>query len=191
MEVAMRGRIVLVADLDEHWAGLVRALEREDLEIDVLPPRTSATDVVACAARARAVVIVDLSPDPSVGLTIAAACRAAGVGPVVAVADSPSADLARRVRLAGAFYLALRPVDPDEMRTILQSAFQSIDRQRTGASSCRDTRRILIVDDDPDFVASTTACSRPVGTRSRARQTGGTGLRKPAPITPTSSCSTS
>jgi twitching motility two-component system response regulator PilH len=178
MEVAMRGRIVLVADLDEHWAGLVRALEREDLEIDVLPPRTSATDVVACAARARAVVIVDLSPDPSVGLTIAAACRAAGVGPVVAVADSPSADLARRVRLAGAFYLALRPVDPDEMRTILQSAFQSIDRQRTGASSCRDTRRILIVDDDPDFVASTTVLLEACGYAVSSAPNGRDGLAK-------------
>jgi twitching motility two-component system response regulator PilH len=157
LEVAMRRRIVLVAQIDDHWAALVGALDLEDLEIDVLPPRTSAADVVACAARAPAVVIVDLAPDPSLGPAIAAACRAAGVGPVVAVAENPSADLARRVRLAGAFYLALRPIDLDEMRTILASAFHSLERQRTGASSCRDTRRILIVDDDPDFVASATA----------------------------------
>jgi twitching motility two-component system response regulator PilH len=174
----MRGRIVLVAELDDHWAGLVGTLALEDLEVDVLPPRTSAADVVACAARARAVVIVDLTRDPSIGPAIAAACRMAGVGPVVAVAESPSPDLARRVRLAGAFYLALHPVDPDEMRTILASAFQSIERQRTGASSCRDTRRILIVDDDPDFVASTTALLEACGYAVSSAPNGREGLAK-------------
>jgi DNA-binding response OmpR family regulator len=174
----MRGRIVLVAELDDHWAGLVRALELEDLEVDVLPPRTSAADLVACAARARAVVIVDVTPDPSLGPALVAACRAAAVGPVVAVADSPSADLTRRIRLAGAFYLALRPVDPDEMRTILESAFQSIERQRTGASACRDTRRILIVDDDADFVASTTALLVACGYTVSSASSGREGLAK-------------
>jgi CheY-like chemotaxis protein len=170
----MRRRLVLVADLDPHWAGVFRCLVPELAEIDLLPPTTKPDDVVACAARERAVVVVDLAKDPSRGLTIASACRAAAVGPVVIVAENPSADLTRRVRLAGAFYLALGPVDADEMRTILDSAFRSFDRSQTAASSCRATRRILIIDDDADFAASTAAlleaCGYAVSSASSARE---------------------
>jgi DNA-binding response OmpR family regulator len=182
----MRGRIVLVADLDRHWACLVRSLELDDLEVDVLPHGAKPADVVACAARqAAAVVVVDLAADPSTGLTIAAACRAAAVGPVVAVAENPSADLTRRVRQAGVFYLALGPVEIDEMRTILDSAFLSIARRRTGASRCRATPRILIIDDDRDFVASTTALLEACGYAVSSAASGREGLRRRTPSIPT------
>ncbi len=175
----MTRRIVLVAELDQQWIPIVRALESVPMEVDVLAPRTPPAGVIACAARAEAVVVVDLAPDPSNGVATIAACRrAAGVGPVIAVAANPSQDLTRSVRLAGAFYLALQPVAIDEMRSILESAFASLDRRRPSASTCRATRRILIIDDDADFVASTTALLEAYGYAVSAASTGAEGLRK-------------
>ncbi len=169
----------MLAELDPDWTAIVRALESAPMEVDVLAPRTPAADVIACAARTEAVVVVDLVPDPSRGVAIIAACRrAAGVGPVVAVAANPSQELTRSVRLAGAFYLALQPVTADEMKSILQSAFQSLDRRRPSASTCRATRRILIIDDDQDFVASATALLEAYGYAVMSAPSGRDGLHK-------------
>jgi CheY-like chemotaxis protein len=175
----MTRRIVLVAALDPQWAEIVRSLELDGMEIDMLAPRSAHADVIACATRARAVVVVDLAPDPAAAVTLIAACRrAAGVGPVIAVAASPSLELTRSVRLAGAFYLALQPVDLDEMRSIMQSAFDAIDLQRTSASRCRATRRILIVDDDEDYVASATALLEAHGYAVSSAPSGREGLAR-------------
>ena len=177
----MTRRIVLVAELDPQWVAIARALESDGLEIDVLAPRSAAADVVACASRGASVVIVDLAPEPSAGVTIIAACRRAAVpAPVVAVAANPSLELTRAVRLAGAFYLALQPVSLDEMRSIVKSAFESLDRRRTSASSCRATRRILIIDDDADFVASTTALLEANGYAVSSAPSGRQGLARAA-----------
>jgi CheY-like chemotaxis protein len=175
----MHRRIILLADLDSAWTAIARELEHGDVEVDVLPPRTPAADVIACAARAEGVLVVDLGPDPARGLAVIVACRrAAGIGPIVAVAANPSQELTRSVRLAGAFYLALQPVAPDEMRAILASAFESLDRRRARPSTCRAVRRILIVDDDPDFIASTTALLEAYGYAVSSASTGRDGLDK-------------
>lgn len=175
----MNRRVVLLADLDSAWTAIARALEANAIEVDVLSPRTPAADVIACVARAESVLVVDLAPDPARGLAIIVACRrAAGIGPVVAVAANPSQELTRSVRFAGAFYLALQPVVPDEMRAILASAFESIDRRRARTSTCRAVRRILIVDDDQDFVASTTALLEAYGYAVTSAATAHDGLYK-------------
>jgi CheY-like chemotaxis protein len=173
----MTRRIVLAAALDSSWAEIVRSLESEGLEIDVVSPRAPAADLVSCATRAGAVVIVDLDADPAAALSLIASCRRIqGTGPVVAVATNPSLALTRRVREAGAFYLALQPVGLDEMRSIVQSALHALDRRRTGASSCRGPKRILIVDDDQDYVASTRALLEANGYVVLTASTGRDGL---------------
>jgi CheY-like chemotaxis protein len=175
----MTRRITLVAELDPHWVEMIRALESDAIEIDILSPRTRSGDVVACATRTEAVVVVDLAPDPSGALALIAACRrAAGVGPVIAVAANPSLELTRAVRLAGAFYLALQPVGADEMRSILRSAFEALEQRRPRASSCRSTRRILIIDDDRDFVASTSALLEAYGYEVIVATSGRAGLER-------------
>jgi two-component system alkaline phosphatase synthesis response regulator PhoP len=151
-------RVVLVVELTEQWAAIARALEAEGFELDLVSPRATPSDVVACATRSDSVVVVDLQPDPSGGMTILAGCRRAAPGiPAIVVANNPSLDLTRSVRLSGAFYLALEPMGIEEMRSILQSAFQCLERRRASASSCRAQRRILLIDDDSDFLASTSA----------------------------------
>lgn len=154
----MSPRVVLVVELTDQWAAIVRALEDDGIEIDLLSPRAPQSEVVACATRSDSVVVVDLQPDSSVGMTTLAACRrAAPATPVIVVAANPSLELTRSVRLSGAFYLALQPMGLEEMRSILQSAFQCMERRRASASTCVAKRRILLIDDDTDFLASTAA----------------------------------
>lgn len=149
-------RVVLVADLDQTWAEIVRTLEADHLEVDLLAARTPAATVVACAARADAVVIIDLAADAADAMATLTQCRLAVPRlPVIVVAASPSVELTRSIRMSGAFYLALHPVSGDEMRNILASAFDALEAQRASAISCRSRRRILVIDDDADFRAST------------------------------------
>jgi DNA-binding NtrC family response regulator len=151
-------RLVLVVELDERWAGIVRALESQGIETDILSPHASPADVVRCATRSDGVVAIDLGTDSSAAMILLAASRrAAPAVPVIVVANNPSSELTRSVRLSGAFYLALQPVDVDEMTGIVQTAFQCLERRRASASRCRAKRRILLIDDDVDFLTSTAA----------------------------------
>lgn len=175
----MNRRLVLVADLDPVWAEIVRGLESDSLEIDVTAPGTGAADVIACATRGEAVVVVDIAADPSAGLALIDACtHAPGAGPVIAVATNPSLDLTREIRRAGAFYVALQPVSLDEMRSVAQSAFASLDRRRANTEARRGSRRILIVDDDEDFATSTTALLRGQGYTVMWERNGRDGLQR-------------
>ena len=175
----MNRRLVLVADLDPAWGAIVRELESDILEVDVVAPRTAAADVIACATRGEAVVVVEIAADPSAGLALVNACtRAPGIGPVIAVATNPSLELTREIRLSGVFYLALQPVSLDEMRSAAGSAFTSLDRRRATTATRRASRRILIVDDDADFVASTSALLRGQGYSVMAERNGRDGLER-------------
>ena len=175
----MNRRLVLVADLDPAWAATVRELESDCPEIDVIAPGTAAADVIACATRGEAVVVVQINSDSAAGLALVQACtRAPGTGPVIVVATNPSMELTREIRLSGAFYLALQPVSVDEMRSIAHSAFASLDRRRANTEARRASRRILIVDDDEDFVASTSALLRRQGYAVMSERTGRDGLER-------------
>ncbi|HVY45199.1 MAG TPA: response regulator [Minicystis sp.] len=178
-EVIMNKRIVLVADLDAEWASIVRGLESSGIETDVLAPATAPSDVIACAARSEAAVIVDVQAEPAGSLALIRACTtAAGAGPVIAVATNPSLDLTRDIRLTGCFYLALHPVAIDEISSVAESAFASLGRRRATAAARRAARRILVIDDDEDFVASTTALLRSQGYTVASERTGRDGLRR-------------
>ena len=177
--VRVSRRVVLVADLDRGWSEIVQALQSDGIEFDLLPLHAAPTDVVACAKRDDVVVIVDLAPDPAGGMMTVSTCRrVARSVPVVVVAANPSMDLVRNIRLSGAFYLALDPVSVDEMRSALQSAFGCLERQRARATTLRAKRRLLIVDDDQDFVASTTALLQAQGYEVSTARNGREGLDK-------------
>jgi CheY-like chemotaxis protein len=152
-------RVVLVAKFDSQWVEIVRTLERRGMAFDILPHFATTADVISCATRSDCVVVVvDLSIDVSAGLALVSACRrAAPLVPVIAVAANPSLDLTRAVRLSGTFYLALHPVGAEEMGSSIESAFQSLEQRRASAITCRARRRILIIDEDHDCLASTTA----------------------------------
>ena len=177
--VRVSRRVVLVADLDRGWTEIVQALQSDGIEFDLLPLRAAPSDVAACAKRDDVVVIVDLSLDPAGGMMTVSTCRrVVRCAPVVVVAANPSMDLVRNIRLSGVFYLALDPVSVDEMRSALQSAFGCLERRRARATTLRAKRRLLIVDDDPDFVASTTALLEAHGYEVSTARSGKEGLDK-------------
>lgn len=158
-----RKRVILIAPPTPAWAAAIRTLQEqcEQTEFDLMvPPVTSAELGVRLQPdESEAVVaVVDLCGDPIRGMATVAACRhIAPSVPVVVVAANPTQELVRRIRLSGVFYLALDPVGADEMRTILESAFGCVARRRSRSSTCRDRQRVLVIDDDADFLASTRA----------------------------------
>lgn len=177
MSTHKRSRVVLVAELTDPWARIVRALELDGIECDVLGPRTPPDDVVACAARVDGVVVVDLAGDPAAGMAAVLLCRRALPNvPVVVSASNPSLELTRSIRLSGAFYLALHPIDPAEMSTAIASAFAALEARRGSAITCRARRRILIVDDDADFRESTKTLLEAYGYEVSTAPTGKAGL---------------
>jgi CheY-like chemotaxis protein len=158
-----RKRVLLLADLTPAWAAAIRALQHAwaRVEFDVVTPPVGPGDLAArirSDAAEAVVVVVDLGADPIHSMSMVTACRQETPWvPVVVVAANPSQELVRRIRLAGVFYLALDPVEAEEMRNVLDSAFAALARRRSHTSACRDRQRVLIIDDDADFVASTTA----------------------------------
>ncbi len=151
-------RVLVAAPRTARWEGIVRAIESDHITCTWIDPAAAPAAVAAGLERDLGVLVVDLGPDQVKGLNLVAACRQrARLAPVVVVAASPSIDLARRIRQSGVFFLALDPVTPDEMHGVVVNAFDCLARHRPDASSCRTRPRILVVDDDADFVTSVTA----------------------------------
>ena len=151
-------RVVLVAPPGRDF-GMVAEVAREDgFRVESLEPDAVAAGVAAFAGAEDAVAVVDVSTDPARGMAVVSAFRRlAPQVPVIAVAENPSLELVRRVRLSGVFYLALDPVSADEVRIVLHDATESLARGRADACTCRARPKILIIDDDVDFCTSITA----------------------------------
>jgi CheY-like chemotaxis protein len=165
---------VLVADLDRGWSEIVQALQSDGIEL------TAPLRAAVGRSRQRDDVVPPSTWHRSRWrmMTVSTCRRVARSVPVVVVAANPSMDLVRNIRLSGAFYLALDPVSVDEMRSALQSAFGCLERRRARATTLRAKRRLLIVDDDPDFVASTTALLEAQGYEVSTAKNGREGLDK-------------
>lgn len=168
-------RVLLAATPTPAWDSMVTAWQASGLQCAWFPPSGPVTSLIAEVGRGPTVLVVDLTEDQVKGMTLLTACRReADAVPVIVVAANPSIELARRVRLAGAFYLALDPVSADEMQAVLSNAFDCLTRK--GGSPYRATRRILIVDDDADFVTSTASLLESQGYAVTAARSGKDGL---------------
>lgn len=168
-------RVLLAASPTPAWESMVAAWHASGLHCAWFAPSGPVTSLLAEVRRGPTVVIVDLTDDQVKGMTLLTACRReADAVPVIVVAANPSIELARRVRLAGAFYLALDPVSPDEMQAVLSNAFDCLTRK--SASPYRAKRRVLIVDDDADFVTSTASLLESQGYAVTVARSGKDGL---------------
>jgi CheY-like chemotaxis protein len=156
-------RVVLFAPPTPTWTATIGVLQKEceRATFDLAAPPVTPADIEARLRHDESeavVAVVDLCADPIRGMATVSACRHISPRiPVVVVAANPTQELARRIRLSGVFYLALDPLDADEMRDVLQSAFGCVARRRPRSSACRDRQRVLLIDDDSDFLASTGA----------------------------------
>ncbi len=170
-------RALLVVDPSPAWTEIVEALRADDIESEITPLPATPDQIMRRLQRGGTVLVVDLSADAVRGMTLVTACRrAVHRAPVVVVATNPSVELARRIRLSGVFYLALQPVSVEEMRTALHDAYDCMVRERPDTSMCHARRRVLIVDDDRDFVASTRALLEAQGYSVTSSANGGEAL---------------
>ena len=177
--VAARHRVLLVAERTPGWEDITRVLQAEGAECVWVPATEPPADVARDLQAANGAIVVDLAVDAVRGMSLVSACRQnARSSPVVVVAANPSIELARRLRLSGVFYIALDPVSPDEMRSVLASAFGCLARKRPDTSMCRAKRRVLIVDDDADFVAAISTLLESQGYCVASARSGKEGLEK-------------
>jgi len=172
-------RVLLVADHTPVWDDLTRTLQADQVDCEWVPVTATAAEVARDLERCNSALIVDLAPDPVRAMTLVSACRQhARSSPVIVVAANPSIELTRRLRLSGVFYLALDPVSTEEMRSVLSSAFGCLARKRPDTSMCRAKRRVLVVDDDADFVASISTLLESQGYCVSSARSGKEGLEK-------------
>ena len=177
--------VVVAAQRTPAWTELVHALLDEGIECTWVPATVPAADIPGELPPAPTVMVVDLTPDAARGIAIITACRQAPHPiPLIVVAPSPSIDLVRRIRLAGVFYLALDPAGMDEMRSVIANAFECLARERPDTTTYRARRRILIIDDDADYVASLTALLESRGYGVSSARSGREGLEKLRADTP-------
>ena len=149
------GRVLLVGGSFEQWWALAATLRQAGIELEPAPQQDDGAAVAARAVRESAVVVVDLSTNLPSGLRTVESCRAqAPRTPVIAVASNPSLELARRLRQVGVFHLTLHPLDSNELLTVVQSALQALGQEHSPPSK-GPAKKILLIDDDSDFCAST------------------------------------
>lgn len=182
---AVTRHVMLAAERTPAWNEIVHALTADGIECAWLPADIPPADVPDELPDGPTVVVVDLAPNQARGIAIVTACRQAPHAiPLVVIAASPSVDLVRRIRLAGVFYLALDPITLEEMRSVVTNAFECLARSRPDTSTCRAQRRILIIDDDLDYVESLTALLESRGYSVRSARSGHEGLEKLRAETP-------
>lgn len=176
---AVTRHVVFATERTPAWKEIMHALMADAIECAWLPADIPPADVPEELPQAPTVLVVDLAPNQARGVAIVTACRQAPRAiPLVVVAQSPSVELVRRIRLAGVFYVALDPVSVDEMRSVVTNAFECLARRRQDTSTCRAQRRILIIDDDIDYVASLTALLESRGYVVSSARSGREGLEK-------------
>ena len=151
-------RALLVADFRKEWIELIAALQQDGMSFEMVGTDALNSAAAASAERNDTVAIVDFWGDTARGLAaVSAFRRLAERVPLIAVVQNPSLDLARRLRQASVFFLALDPVCADELRSVLHDAYESLRRGGAQPTQLRTRPTILIIDDDADFRASTRA----------------------------------
>jgi CheY-like chemotaxis protein len=152
-----RTRVLLVCTekQEENWKEHIRILKNSGIETEPLSAAASREEVASRARQDNTVVVVDMSADPDRGMQTVSTCRRdAGQVPVVVVTNDSSVELSQRIRRSGVFYLAVPPVTPEEMLHILQDAFRYAKKRKASASMCKTKKKVLIIDDDKDFIAT-------------------------------------
>jgi CheY-like chemotaxis protein len=165
--------------MPSRWGGPAAELEHAGIRARFLGLNVAPKTVAEMAHEDRAVVIVDLHPRLIRAMETIRACRKGSPGtPVVVISDSPSVELARAIRGSGVFYLALHPVSMDELRSVLEDAFDVLGSRYSVASSCEGLKTILLIDGDPDFTAAVETLLRDHGYGVTTASSSREGLRK-------------
>jgi CheY-like chemotaxis protein len=151
----MQVLLVCTKKQEMNWKDHIRVLEDSGIDAEWLSAPASPEEVASRARHGNTVVIVDMSADLDRGMQMVSICRRdAEQAPVVVVTGDSSVQLSQRIRSSGVFYLAVPPVTPEEMLHILQDAFRYAKKRKASASMCKTKKKVLIIDDDKDFIAT-------------------------------------
>jgi CheY-like chemotaxis protein len=171
--------VIIAAERTPMWREFAHKLLAEGIEYAWVPADASPEDVPNDLPPSPTVVIVDLAAGQPRGIALVTACRQVRHPvPLIVAAANPSVDLVRQLRLAGVFYLALHPITTEEMQGVVANAFDCLSRARHDTSTCRAPRRILIIDDDTDYVRSMTSLLESRGYLVASARSGKEGLEK-------------
>jgi DNA-binding NtrC family response regulator len=151
----MQVLLVCIKKQEMNWKDHIRVLKDSGIDAEWLSAPASPEEVASRARHGNTVVIVDMSADLDRGMQMVSICRRdAEQAPVVVVTGDSSVQLSQRIRSSGVFYLAVPPVTPEEMLHILQDAFRYVKKRKASASMCKTKKKVLIIDDDKDFIAT-------------------------------------
>ena len=166
-------RVWVVGGAFDSWWELALTLRQSGIEVKPVGADVDLTALSAQAGRERGAIVVDLLESVERGIgTITCVCSTSSMVPVIAVVADPSLELSQRLRDLGVFCLAVHPLDAGKMREVLEQAFLHIEKMRAGASR----KKILIVDDDPDYRESLQAFLQAEGFAVCCAATGSQGL---------------
>ncbi len=166
---------VLGGSLDRWWE-IALALQQWGIQVKPLGSETDLTELAAQAGRDGGVIVIDLLDNVERGIATITSYRTPSLlVPIVAVAVAPSLELAQRLRKLGVFSLAVHPLDPAKMRETLEEAFRHIEKVRGRADM---GKKILIIDDDPDYCSSVQTLLQNEGFAVCCASTGSEGLAK-------------
>jgi two-component system response regulator GlrR len=129
-EEAMGTKSLLIADQDDHWTEPLRAwLQEQGVQVDVVK---GVSDLIRKVRGGNVSVV--LMGDELEGIrTSDLVSLIRGIRDdlqVIVVSAEASLGWVRRLRGAGIFYQALKPVDHEEIRAAVQCAFKKAEKER-------------------------------------------------------------
>lgn len=167
-------RVWVVGGAFDSWWDLALTLRQSGIEVKPVGADVNLTALAAQADRERGVIVVDLLENVERGIGAITCVRSASSpAPIIAVVADPSLELAQRLRDLGVFCLAVHPLDAGKVREVLEDAFLHLDKSRAAGAH---RKKILIIDDDPDYRESLQAFLQSEGFAVCSAATGSQGL---------------
>jgi two-component system, OmpR family, alkaline phosphatase synthesis response regulator PhoP len=171
-----KGAWILGGTFDPWWA-IALDLYQYGIEARLLGFNTELKEIVKQAELEGGVIVIDLTRDLERGLAIMASCNAySSLVPLIPIVADPSLDFAQRLRDLHAFCLAVHPIDTARVRGILDQAFRHVERMHLAGHSAK--KKVLIIDDDKDYIRSVKALLEGEGYEVSCAMSGSEGLEK-------------
>jgi CheY-like chemotaxis protein len=169
---AVRRAWIVGGALDQWWE-IMLALQQWGIEVKPLGSDADLTGLAVQAGRDGGVIVVDLLDNIDRGIAAITSHLSSSSVPIIAVLAAPSAELAQRLRNLGVFRLALHPLDLTKMRDVLEEAFRHAEQMRASGEA---KKKILVIDDDPDYRSSVQSLLESQGFAVCCATTGSKGL---------------
>jgi len=126
--MASAAKTVIVADTDRAVRNqLFVLLSAKGYEVRTTD---SASDLIREVEKARGIVVLDAELSGMKAYEIIPLMKRINPkSPIIVMSASSSLELAQRIRNEGIFFYAMKPIDADEIRTVVESAFKKLEHE--------------------------------------------------------------